>query len=297
MAQGCRLVRCSKSAAIWGTPAILSTVVTAARGPLRSIPGSAEARRSLPTRGSKPSRPTGSPIAWVTFRLWRLGREQSRNLIAELGRLWFPYFLVALPEKERDPARAIDVVDRAPLGLGLFLCRSLGREFLLHRVDGCEHGALGRAVALHGKRQLVAHHRLDGRKAHDLVTLPRTVTSRRPPPAPTPARGGRSGRATRRADCRTGPSGTAYATEACGVRQRRGSVRLHPGLLCDGRSLLRLLEASSREGDRRRKKTRRRSALAGTAEGLQLRHFSYPATKTRPVKERLTGRKRTGSER
>src|SRR5262249_24551386 len=89
------------------------------------------------------------------------------------------------------------------------------------------------------------------------------------------------------------PSGTAYAMEACGVRQRRGSVRLHPGLSCDGRPLLRFLEASSREGDRRRKKTRRRSALAGTAGGLQLRHFSYLATKTRPVKERLTGRKRT----
>ena len=88
-------------------------------------PGSAEVRRSLPTRGSKPSRPTGSPVACVTFRLWRLGREQSRNLIAELGRLWFPYFLVGFPEKERDPARAIQVVDRAPLGLGLFLCRSL----------------------------------------------------------------------------------------------------------------------------------------------------------------------------
>src|SRR5262252_3440391 len=86
-----------------------------------------------------------SPPNWLTgrlrhFPLWRLVREQSRNLIAELGRLWFPHFLVGFPEKERDPARAIDVVDRAPLGLGLFLCRSFGRELLLHPVDGCEHG-------------------------------------------------------------------------------------------------------------------------------------------------------------
>jgi hypothetical protein len=46
--------------------------------------------------------------------------------------------------------------------------------------------------------------------------------------------------------------------------------------------------------ERRRKKTHRRGALAGATGGLQLRHFGYPATKTRPVKERLTGRKRRG---
>ena len=56
-------------------------------------------------------------------------------------------------------------------------CQPRGRADEIEHVDaptgfdGCEHGALGGAVALDGKRQLFAHCRLDGRKAHGLAVL------------------------------------------------------------------------------------------------------------------------------
>jgi hypothetical protein len=86
------------------------------------------------------------------------------------------FFLVGEPQHERDPARGFEVADRAPRGRGLFLCRRLGRAFLLQRVDGRDHGALGGAAALDGKRDL----RITAWMAGRLMPLSpaHTVTSR-----------------------------------------------------------------------------------------------------------------------
>src|SRR5262249_54053904 len=56
------------------------------------------------------------------------------------------------------------------------------------------------------------------------------------------------------------------------------------------------LKPACKKGSQAQKNPQAQRAC-GAAGELQLRHFDYPATKTRPVKERLTGTRRTGSER
>src|SRR5262245_54953619 len=125
-----------------------------------------------------PLRNQALAIAWQLARLASrlcfplILRDQSHNLLNESARSWHSLFLIGIPQHRCDPAPGFEVCHGAQLRLGLFLSRRLGQEFLLHGVDGGDHGALGRAVALDGKRELAAHHGLNGGKARDLVALP-----------------------------------------------------------------------------------------------------------------------------